>query len=382
MPDRSGHDKFAQVLNIDADTRDLTQLDPSSRNLIILWSGDRPVAQLWTRPGEPRDAVCARLAGLTAAAPPPEPLRAPPASVSLVVCTRDRADELARCLASLPWQTRVPDEVIVVDNASRDDRARQAAEAAGVTYVREDRPGLDIARNAGFRAARGEIVAYTDDDTELHPRWLERLVAAFDRDDVMAVTGLVLPARLDTEAQWVFEDQWSFGRGFERIDFDQDFYRRTRPWGCPAWEIGAGANMAFRRTVMELVGPFDERLDVGAAGCSGDSEYWYRILAHGYVCRYEPSAVVLHHHRLAMDGLRSQIYHYMRGHVAALMVQFERTGDWGNLRRAFVSMPAYYARQALRALRPSGARPQLLGEQVRGAVSGLLYYLRSPKPAR
>ena len=348
--------------------------------LFVLWTGDRPAGQVWVSPGE--DPVAA-VQGLRSSARPvqPEPGPLRPTSISLVICTRDRPEELARCLASLDEQSRRPDEVVVVDNASVSPRTRQVAEAAGVRYVREDRPGLDIARNTGLLAASSEIVAYTDDDTELHPRWLERLVAAFDAEHVMAVTGLVLPARLDTRAQWVFEARWGFGRGYDRTDFGPDFYRAKRPYGCPAWVIGAGANMAFRRDVVGAVGLFDERLDVGAAGCSGDSEYWYRLLAAGWTCRYEPSAVVFHHHRTAMPGLASQIHHYMRGHVAALLVQWERTGDVGNLRRAFRSLPAYYLRRALRRLvsRPDPA-DCLLRQEVGGALSGLFFYLRNRRP--
>ena len=358
-------------------------LPPQGRSLSIFWAENRPVAQLWLSPDQKPEIELPRFVETLAIPPAPAPLRPAPPSVSVVICTRDRADELARCLVSLPQQTRKPDEIIVVDNASRDDRTRQVALAAGVTYVREDRPGLDIARNTGLLAAKGEIVAYTDDDTELHPYWLERLASAFDRDDIMAVTGLVLPARLDTEAQWLFEDEWSFGRGFDRIDYDQAFYKASRKAGCPAWKIGAGANMAFRREIFDRIGLFDERLDVGAAGCSGDSEYWYRVLAAGYTCRYEPTAVVDHHHRLEMGGLESQIYHYMRGHVAALMVQYERTGDRGNLRRAFLSMPRYYARQAAsRIIRGRTSRNRMLGQQVRGAIAGLIFYLRAPRPSR
>jgi glycosyltransferase involved in cell wall biosynthesis len=87
-----------------------------------------------------------------------------------------------------------------------------------------ERPGLDFARNAGAGAANGEIVAYTDDDVQLHPRWLDRLVSAFDTPEVMAVTGLVLPAELETEAQLHFETYWGFGRGYRRIDFSSVFF--------------------------------------------------------------------------------------------------------------------------------------------------------------
>ncbi|MEG8037918.1 glycosyltransferase [Sphingomonas sp. LR60] len=374
---------FAHVIDHDIATGPATAtgLPDDAPVLLCLWRGDVPVATVWLPATDRRDAL---LAEAIATAPEAAPQAAvAPRSTSVVICTRDRPDELARCLASLPQQTMPPGQVVVVDNASRDDRTRQAALAAGVTYVREDRPGLDFARNTGALAATGEIVAYTDDDTELHPRWLERTVAAFDRADVMAVTGLVLPARLDTEAQWLFETEWGFGRGFARIDFDQAFYRASRSHGCPAWDVGAGANMAFRREIFGRIGLFDERLDVGAAGCSGDSEYWYRVLAAGFTCRYEPAAVVWHHHRLSLDGLKSQIYHYMRGHTAALMVQHERTGDRGNLRRAFISMPAYYARLAARrVLKGSSARDRMLAQQVGGAIAGIFFYLRAPRPSK
>lgn len=137
--------------------------------------------------------------------------------VSVVICTRDRPAELARCLRSLLHQTRIPDQIIVVDNASDDGgQTREAARAAEVIYVREDRPGLDIARNSGAAAASGDIVAYTDDDVRLHPRWLERIVAPFDDPMVMGVTGLVLPAELATPAQRHFETYWGLGAASHR----------------------------------------------------------------------------------------------------------------------------------------------------------------------
>ena len=352
----------------------------NARALLIFWDADRPVGQAETRFDE---KGCINAAKLRSLVPPPRAVRelgpgggAP--TCSLVICTRDRPDDLSRCLASLFAQSRAPDEVIVVDNAPRDERTREVARAAGVRYVREDRPGLDIARNTGARAATGAIVAYTDDDVVLHPRWLERLTQAFDGARVMASTGLVLPAELETTAQQIFEHHWGFGRGFERIDFGPEFYCRTRAKGCPAWEIGAGASMAFRREVFAEVGFFDERLDAGAAGCSGDSEFWYRLLAAGWTCRYEPGAVAFHHHRRSMSALGVQIRAYMRGHVTALLVQFERTRERGNLRRICLSLPRYYARSLVDRLQSGRASGNVfLGEEVRGALSGLTYYFKA-----
>jgi GT2 family glycosyltransferase len=296
-------------------------------------------------------------------------------SVSVVVCTRDRPEELRRCLGSLPCQSLTPAEIVVVDNASAGDATRRVAEEAGVTYVREDRPGLDYARNTGARRAIGDIVAYTDDDVRLHPRWLERLVAAFDAPQIGAVTGLVLPAELATQAQLHFETFWSFGRGYDRKDYTSEAFQAASGV-FPAWEIGAGASMAFRREVFDRAGLFDERLDVGRAGCSGDSEFWYRLLSLGYACRYEPTSVAFHYHRRTMDGLASQLFHYMRGHSAALLVQHERTGRWSNLRRAAFGIPAWYLRRAIRPMQP---RDRFLKEEAAGLISGIGFYLRTPR---
>jgi GT2 family glycosyltransferase len=359
-----------------------TPLARETSQLCVYWSADRPIGQLYVRPSagdEVDPLVLARLAGIVAH----EPLSTAPSfrgTVSVVICTRDRPDQLMRCLTSVSAQSRRPDQVIVVDNASQTDATCQAAKTARVDYLREDRPGLDIARNSGARAARGDIVVYTDDDVVLHDRWLERLANAFQGSEIWAVTGLILPGSLQSEAECLFESQWGFGRGFAGKDFGKDFYSEHRSSGCPTWVIGAGANMAFRRKVFERIGYFDERLDVGAAGCSGDSEYWYRILQKGGVCRYEPSAVVYHYHRNSMDALGRQIRAYMSGHTAALFVQFERTGDWGNLKRLFLTLPLWYVRKiAQRVQHGPTEETLLLKQELKGCFQGVIYYLRAPK---
>lgn len=303
------------------------------------------------------------------------------ADATIVICSRNRPEQLARCLRALGQQTFRAAQVLVVDSASDDERTQAVANAAGAEYLREDRPGLDLARNRGIRAARCGIVLFTDDDVVLHPRWLERMLRAFADGSADAVTGLLLPATLATPAQRHFEQQWSFGRGYERRDFDGDFVERHRTSGVPAWGVGAGASMAFRRSCFERIGLFDERLDVGAAGCSGDSEYWHRILTMAGTCRYEPGAVAYHYHRADDAGLRQQLGAYMRGHAAALLVQHERAGGVGDLRRLILTLPTWYAYLLLRRL--SGertARTAYLREQVLGLVAGVRFYLRAPRP--
>lgn len=97
-----------------------------------------------------------------------------------------------------------------------------------IRYVREPQPGLSVARNAGIRHSRGEIIAFTDDDVVAHPNWIARLQQSFHHPKVMAVTGLVLPAGLETEAQLIFEKNlWGFNRGYSPLIFDTQFFNVT-----------------------------------------------------------------------------------------------------------------------------------------------------------
>lgn len=307
---------------------------------------------------------------------PPVIAPAPGNTVSVIVCTRDRPAALATCLKSLAALTDAPHEVLVVDNAPHSDAVPTLLTTfPGVRYVAEPVPGLSIARNTGAAHASGAILAFTDDDAVVHADWASRLQAAFADDTVMAVTGLVLPAELNSPAQMLFERiLGGFGHGFRRLTYDSAAFASLVGRGFPAWQVGAGANMALRREALERVGGFDARLGAGAAGCSEDSEFWYRLLAEGFTCRYEPAAVVYHHHREDLPGLRRQIRAYLRGHMAALFVQYARYHHRGNLHRAVLALPRHLLRRAPAALGSGGGghRGVYLAELL-GYLEGLRY---------
>ena len=229
-------------------------------------------------------------------------------SISIVVCTRDRPVSLKACLESIGRLDYAAYEVIVVDNAPSDQTTAQVVTATPFRYVREDRPGLDWARNRGVVEAMSELIAYTDDDVQVDPGWLRGMASAFADPEVMAVTGLVLPLELDTPAQHLFEEYGGMGKGPHARCF-----RRTsmQPWELIAvHQVGVGANMAFRRQVFETIGGFDPALDVGTpAGGGGDLDMFHRVLAAGLTLRYEPTALVRHQHRRDIDSLWRQIYH-------------------------------------------------------------------------
>lgn len=302
--------------------------------------------------------------------------------VSVVVCTRNRPQDLARCLRSLQNLSSFPQEIIVVDNAPNSDTTHQLiAQISSIQYVLEPRPGLSVARNTGIRHSKGDIIAFTDDDVMVHPDWIARLQQGFQDPRVMAVTGLMLPAELETEAQLIFHRGAAGpGWGYRALTFDPQFFADMKDQGVPVWRIGAGANMAFRREAFDLVGYFDERLGAGASGCSEDSEFWYRILAEGWLCRYEPTSVIYHYHRRDMDSLKHQAYQYMRGHVAALLVQFANYKHWGNIRRLLLALPRYYKQRLLQELKTGWkSKHNSLLAEIAGSLAGVKFYLDNRK---
>lgn len=315
----------------------------------------------------------------------PDPDEHPqPVRVSVCICTRERPAPLERSLRAVTRLAPPPCEVLVVDNAPTTTATRDVvAGFPEMRYVVEPQLGLSSARNSAIRCAEGEVVAFTDDDVEVSPSWVGRIRDAFSDPDVMAVTGLVLPASLRTDGELVFEKHLGgFGHDYRSQTFDRAFFRGMRAKGVPVWRIGAGANMAFRRRAFDLVGEFDERLGAGAAGCSEDSELWYRLLEAGWRCRYEPAAVVMHHHRSDLAGVREQSRYYLKGHVAALFVQFGRHRHPGNLRRAFFALPRYYCQRTVWAF---VAPDPTLGAELPGYAAGLAHLtwaLRSPRPPR
>lgn len=254
--------------------------------------------------------------------------------ISVIVCTRDRPQQLGRCLDSLSRLVYDVHEVIVVDSASRGDDTRRIVQTLPFRYVREDVPGLDRARNRGLAYATHPIVAYVDDDVVVDPHWLAGIADGFESPSVAAVTGLVLPLELETRAQHLFE---RYGNGMNKGMEARSFQRAAMSFQdlVETQRVGVGANMAFRREVLRGIGGFDEALDVGTAvgGC-GDLDAFHRIIMHGSVIRYEPSALAWHRHRPRMRQLRDQLHTNGLSYGVYLMKRW-RDGKLSRLRLAW-----------------------------------------------
>ncbi|MFL6353171.1 MAG: glycosyltransferase family 2 protein [Bryobacteraceae bacterium] len=215
------------------------------------------------------------------------PAAAKTANLSLIICTHNRCGQLVRCLETIqrlkferPW------ELIIVDNGSTDATAvviQEFVKAAPfpIFYVSQPKLGLGSARNAGLVAASGEILAFTDDDCYPAADFLSRVWSAFEDPSLGYVTGRIL-----------LHDSADLPIGTNASTEPVTFRRKSfiNPGGVQ------GANMAFRREVLDEIGGFDPLFGAGSLFPAEDLDAASRASAAGWSGQYCPDVVVHHHH--------------------------------------------------------------------------------------
>ena len=308
-------------------------------------------------------------------------------SVSVAVCTRDGAARLPDCLDAIAAveYPRPLMEVLVVDNAPADEAVRTLVEERfpGFRYIVEPRPGLDWARNRAALEAKHEVVAFTDDDVSVDRWWVDAIGRRFAAEpEAEAVTGLVVPDEIEADPQRLFETYGGFGRGFTRQYFrvNTSAGDLTAPQFGGAGRFGTGANMAFRRRVFDRIGLFDPALDVGTpANGGGDLEMFFRVLKHGGLLIYDPSAVVRHRHRRSYEKLREQLANNGVGFFSYLVRSARAYPDE---RSAFVKLGAWWLWWwSVRRLARSFVRRDFPRDLILAELCGSLAGLRRYAPA-
>jgi glycosyltransferase involved in cell wall biosynthesis len=218
-------------------------------------------------------------------------------SLSVIVATRNRAASIMRCLDSIEraFSKAAPleAEIVVVDNGSADNtlqllRSWSATTSVPTQILHEPLPGHARAQNRALRAARGRLLAFTDDDCCLHPSYVINLLH-HDSDDRELVLrcGRVelgdradLPLTINTSPR---PAQWSRCKHSARHIRIGDYLH--------------GCNMTMRRVLVERIGLFDERFGPGAyIGSGEDTDLIYRAYLAGATLQYVPDMTVFHHH--------------------------------------------------------------------------------------
>jgi GT2 family glycosyltransferase len=290
--------------------------------------------------------------------------------ISVIVATRERPDSLASCLDALGDIDYPLYEIIVVDNAPVTDETERLVmkKYPDVHYVRNCQRGLAAAHNVGLEAARGRIVAFTDDDVIVDRRWLAELARAFaEHDGVACVTGLIMPAELQTPTQILLESFGNFGKGFRQRLMDLGKYRPDEPlFPFTAGRLGSGANMAFDAEILRGLGGFDPAIGTGTVARGGDDlAAFFAVITAGHRLVYQPSALLWHRHRSDPDALESQAFGYGVGVGAYLASAL--TNSPVMIGRVLIHAPAALAY----ALLPSSPRQA----HLRGVWSKKLVWL-------
>jgi GT2 family glycosyltransferase len=246
--------------------------------------------------------------------------------ISVILPTKDRGPEIEPTLAALLAQDlpAADYEVVVVDNASREEDARALRawcerNAARARYVHEPRPGLNLARNAGVAAARGDVAAFLDDDAIAPPHWLTALLKVFETHPrAWAIGGRVVSRFTSAPPAWLDDRLRVYLSEFDRGDavcaLHYDDYPR-------------GANMAFRREAFQRCGGFAPNLDRRGdlLLSNGDIEMCYRVEQSGHDVLYAPAAEVQHlirGDRLSLDWFARRAY--WQGRSQALFERMHR----------------------------------------------------------
>jgi glycosyltransferase involved in cell wall biosynthesis len=267
-----------------------------------------------------------------------------PIGITVILCTYNRAGTLAMTLESIVTQTLSSSpgwEILVVDNNSSDE-TRQVVEGFGsrypgrFRYLLETHQGVSYARNAGIREARGEILAFIDDDETAAAGWLQNLTANLHTGEWAGVGGRVLPPPSFSRPRWL-SSKHSFLAG-PLAEFAPDLEAGDMT------ETPFGANMAFRKEVFDKYGGF--RTDLGRSGknllSNEDTEFGRRLMAAGQRLRYEPSALTYHpveEYRLRKEYFLTWWFNKGRSDVLESGNQPNRTHFLGIPLRLFRDLP-------------------------------------------
>jgi len=338
------------------------------------------------------------------------------APISVIVCTCGQMNELKSCLQALLELDYPNYEIIVVDYGLRNNGSDLLATRWPVRYIYEGGLGLSGARNRGVAEARYDIVAFIGEDTCPDGGWLLAIADALSEPDIKAVTGLVTPTALETPAQIHFDRiktrlarglrqrrtisrtaltnlAWSRDNALVACDTSGNTGYGQHRWVWRAettdrellWEgaLGPSNNMAFRRQIFAVVGPFEMAPDcVTTDDDGGAKEMFLRLAAQGYTLVYDPSILVKQTYPRDMASLRRSIYDQGRNLGTYLLIcARNRTITRSSI--LHFALREWLGRWLLRRLIWPGKLPRLLvALELAGAIVSPLAYGAARRRAR
>lgn len=302
--------------------------------------------------------------------------------LTVMVPSYQRSTDLRRCLEALGRQERRPEEIIVIarvgDHATRDVARGASHELPGLRVVDVSEPGVVAAMNEGIRAARGRIIALTDDDAAPRPDWLARMMEYFETDPLVAGVG---------GRDWLHEGGTIVDGGRRIVGKLQWFGRcygnhHLGVGGPREVDVLKGVNCAFRREPLVALG-FDTRLRGAGAQVHWELSLCLKLRRSGWKLIYDPAIAVDHY--LASRVVEGRVGSYVVEDEAVFNAAYnEALVIWEHL--GFMSRIAYVvwslligdtsAPGILQAIRYSPAHGRVAWRRFRVTQSGKLCRLR------
>lgn len=235
--------------------------------------------------------------------------------ISVIVCTCNRPDLLKTALKTLSEQEtggQFDYEVIVVDNTAAGVMKPAFDQVSPLfngraRYFIEAQRGKSFALNHGLKQAKGNIIAFTDDDITAEPLWLQKVHNALNRHDCDGIGGRVLPVYPDETPQWIKDNAVQLAGGVVIYDYGIEDFLLT-----DAYYPFIGANFAFKRELFEAYGNFRTDVGPGTPAMGEDTEIVERFLKHGKRLFYCADVLILH----PVDLNRVTLKHMAKWHIA------------------------------------------------------------------
>ncbi len=282
-------------------------------------------------------------------------MAAPVPRVSIIIPHLNQRDSAEHCLLSLRAQSYPADriEIILADNGSSVSLRELSSAFPELRFVREERPGPGLARNAGVAVATGDVLAFIDADCRAHPQWVEAAVAALCQPEATGIVGgdvqiaLANPARMTGLEAYASVFAYRQAMYIHKLGFS-----------------GAG-NLAMRRAMFEAVGPF------AGIGLAEDRDWGRRAQALGHVTRYAPDMIVYHPARTDMEDMAAK----WRRQTAHDLADHQQSGRndlvWLARMAALMGITPVHALRLLVSPRVHGVGARLRGVACLAQIRGL-----------
>lgn len=222
--------------------------------------------------------------------------------ISIIIATRDRPEKLLACIRSIEKNNFRDKEIIIADQSNTPCIQNTH------TCIRMPHGGKSKALNAAFHIAKGDVIAFTDDDCIVDPNWLTSVATAFKLNKrIIGIFGRTLPFAPEQNSDKLCPSTFDGGNKQKLI---------TKPL-YHAQHIGFGNNMAFRRMIFDELGGFKQWLGPGSIGSAAeDAEYALRALIHKQQLLFYPRMIVYHNKWLTPDEMIKQNLSYECGEMA------------------------------------------------------------------